>query len=257
MAFTPLDEGMHDAEWLYSEEPGHRSFDEIAVVYTSAGLPAGTVLGGALTTKAATLHGGTVAETYNPSAVSGGATVLGVLRNGLPAGSGAGYAASGRITFSNQPGDDSTITLNGAALTFKASGASGEQEVNKGGTLAATLTAAAAKLNAATTTTAWTGATYYATATTLEIVYDTTGSGGNAYTVVAGSGSNGTALAATLIGGGYIAKAAVATRDCVAIKANLNWFASASDAQKLVGLTALTALGIICRDTPDDIVVTP
>lgn len=68
-------------------------------------------------------------------------------------------------SFSNQPADDSSITINGQTLTFKTSGAAGNQ-VNIGASLAATLTAAAAFLNASRLP-AFMPAWYVATATTL------------------------------------------------------------------------------------------
>lgn len=57
-----------------------------------------------------------------------------------------GAAASGSITFSSQPLDGQTVTIQGTAVTFKASGATGSQ-VNIGPTLGDTLVALANFLN--------------------------------------------------------------------------------------------------------------
>lgn len=110
-------------------------------------------------------------------------------------------AAEGLITFSAQPADDSTITLNGITWTFKASGASGNQS-NKGASLSLTLDALVTALNASANS-SLTPATYSKVGTTqLKIVYDSTGAGGNAYTLAASAASNGTVSYATLQGGG-------------------------------------------------------
>lgn len=251
MAYTPKTPKPYDQEFLISMASGMRSLDNIDILVGTTERASGLVLGGPLDLKSATLRQADTARAvyteYDPSGLAGAATVAGILLNAAKVGEGDEYAAAGRIVFSNQPGDDTTITLNGQALTFKASGASGETQVNKGGSLSATLTAAAAKLNAATATTAWTGATYYATATTLEIVHDTAGAAGNAYTVVAGASSNGTALAATLIGGGYAQLAVIVNCDAEVKDAVLNWFSGATDDQKATGIAALRALGIKSR----------
>lgn len=70
-----------------------------------------------------------------------------------------------RWAFSNQPANNSTISINGQTLTFVASSASGNQ-INIGADLAATLAAAAAFLNASRLP-AFMEATYAANATTL------------------------------------------------------------------------------------------
>lgn len=110
-------------------------------------------------------------------------------------------AAEGYITFSAQPADDSTITLNGVTWTFKASGASGNQS-NKGASLSLTLDALVTALNASANG-SLTPATYSKVGTTqLKILYDTTGTGGNAYTLAASAASNGTVSYPTLQQGG-------------------------------------------------------
>lgn len=108
-------------------------------------------------------------------------------------------AATGTITFSAQPAAASTITINGTAFTFVASGAVGNQ-CNIGADLAATLTALAVVLNASVVS-GVAEATYTVNTTTLTITHDTAGLGGNAFTLAASAPSNGTVSGATLTGG--------------------------------------------------------
>ena len=110
-------------------------------------------------------------------------------------------AATGSITFSAQPAVNSTVTINGTAFTFVASGATGNQ-VNIGANLAATMTALAVALNASVVA-GVALATYTGTATALTMVYDVLGSTGNTFTLAASTtpASNGTVSAATLTGG--------------------------------------------------------
>lgn len=68
---------------------------------------------------------------------------------GTLANSASGAAASGKVVFSKNPVADETITINGLVVTFKASGASGDQ-VNIGATLNDTLNNLVAYLNAET-----------------------------------------------------------------------------------------------------------
>lgn len=68
---------------------------------------------------------------------------------GLLTNSASGASASGSITFSSQPADGQTVTINGGTntvVTFKTSGATGNQ-VNIGPTLGDTIVALAAFLN--------------------------------------------------------------------------------------------------------------
>lgn len=111
----------------------------------------------------------------------------------------ASVAPYGEITFSAQPAASSTITINGVAWTFVASGATGNQ-TNIGANLAATLTALATNLNASVNASI-TPATYGSTATKLTVTHDTAGPAGNAFTLAAAANSNGVASAATLLGG--------------------------------------------------------
>lgn len=117
---------------------------------------------------------------------------------GAPTTANAG-SASGTITFSAQPAANSTITINGTAFTFVASGAVGNQ-INIGASLSATLTNAATVLNASAVTGVM-AATYTSDATKLTIAHDAAGLGGNSFTLAAQAASNGTVSAATLTGG--------------------------------------------------------
>lgn len=109
-----------------------------------------------------------------------------------------GEAAVGTITFSDQPAADSTIEIDGVTITFKTSGATGNQS-NLGVDLAATLSALVTKLNGLSGDPS--AATYSADATTLTITHDAAGLAGNDFTIAAGVGSNGTASGETLTGG--------------------------------------------------------
>jgi hypothetical protein len=103
-------------------------------------------------------------------------------------------AATGAITFSAQPAVNATVTINGTAFTFVASGATGNQ-VNIGANLAATMTALAVALNASVVA-GVALATYTGTATALTLVYDVLGSAGNSFTLAASTtpASNGSRI---------------------------------------------------------------
>jgi hypothetical protein len=108
--------------------------------------------------------------------------------------------ASGDIVFSGQPAVDSTVTINGTAFTFKASGATGNQS-NIGATLSDTLDNLVTVLNGSVVS-GVAQATYSKTGTTtLHVAYDTAGLAGNAFTLAAAAGSNGTVSGDTLTGG--------------------------------------------------------
>lgn len=119
---------------------------------------------------------------------------------GTPGATGAAKAA-GKITFSAQPANNSTVTINGTAFTFVSSGPTGNQ-VLIGANLAATMTALAAALNASVIS-GVAAATYVASATELGILHDTLGLVGNAFTLAASTSPNshGTPSGLTLIGG--------------------------------------------------------
>lgn len=108
--------------------------------------------------------------------------------------------ASGRITFSANPSNLQTITLNSVVWTFVTGTPSGNQ-IQIGANLGATLDAAVTALNASANSSI-NVATYAHTSGTayLAIEYDTAGTAGNAYTLAA---SVATVSAATLVGGGY------------------------------------------------------
>lgn len=108
-------------------------------------------------------------------------------------------AASGSIVFSAQPAATKTVTVNGTAFTFVAGSPSGNQ-VELGANLAATMTNLAAALNASGVSGVG-QATYTAAADRVNIVHDTAGPAGNAFTLAAGAGSNATVSGATLTGG--------------------------------------------------------
>lgn len=114
-----------------------------------------------------------------------------------------GVAASGSLTFSAQPANLATITINGTAFTFKNS-PSAATDIQIGATLADTVANAVIALNASTDVNV-TPATYAANVdlNTINIVHDTIGTAGNTFTIVAGStpASNATTSGATLAGG--------------------------------------------------------
>jgi hypothetical protein len=120
---------------------------------------------------------------------------------GAPASSTATVAATGSIGFSAQPAPNSTVTINGTAFTFVASGATGNQ-CNIGVSLSATMTALATVLNASVVA-GVAAATYTGAAAALTIVHDTLGVAGNTFTLAASTSpaSNGTVSGATLTGG--------------------------------------------------------
>ena len=109
-------------------------------------------------------------------------------------GSGA-TSATGTITFSVNPVAASTITLQGTVWTFVAS-ITGASQILIGATLAATLSAAVATLNASSDTNT-AKMTYAASATVITATAVLSGTAGNAYTLAASVAT----AAATLSGG--------------------------------------------------------
>lgn len=109
-----------------------------------------------------------------------------------------GTAATGTITIASNPSDGDTVTVNGVAVTFKTSGATGNQ-VNIGASAGATATALAAFLNAASQA-ALSVATYAANASAVTVTYDVKGVAGNAFTLASGQASV-TVSGAKLTGG--------------------------------------------------------
>jgi hypothetical protein len=108
-------------------------------------------------------------------------------------------AATGRITFADTPAPGDTLTLNGVAWTLVAGVAAGD-ETEIGATLADTLTALAADLNAATDPAIAVASYAVEDDTALVITHDATGPDGNAFTLDASAAQR---SAPTLTGGGY------------------------------------------------------
>lgn len=109
-----------------------------------------------------------------------------------------GVAATGTITIATNPTDGDTVTVNGVAITFKTGSATGNQVVI-GASAAATATALAAFLNAASQA-ALSVATYVATASAVSVTYDVKGVAGNAFSLASGQASV-TVSGAKLTGG--------------------------------------------------------
>ena len=109
-------------------------------------------------------------------------------------------SATGSIVFTANPLANATVTLNGSAVTFVASGATGNQ-VNIGATLAATLQSLSLFLNASSDTqiSKCNYSTTVAT-TTLGVSFKTAGTTGNSFTL-ATNVSGATVSAGTLSGG--------------------------------------------------------
>ena len=109
-----------------------------------------------------------------------------------------GSAATGTITIATNPSDGDTVTVNGIVVTFKTSGAIGNQ-VNIGASAGATATALTAFLN----TSGQAGlavATYTANASAVTVTYDVKGTAGNNFTLASGQASV-TVSGAKLTGG--------------------------------------------------------
>lgn len=109
-----------------------------------------------------------------------------------------GVAATGNIAFTTNPVAATTVTLGGTAVTFVASGATGNQ-VNIGGTLATTLASLLSFLQASADVNL-VKFTYALNGNTLNLTAATTGTSGNSLTV-ATNVSGATASGATLTGG--------------------------------------------------------
>jgi len=107
-------------------------------------------------------------------------------------------AATGSYIFTNIPSNNQTIILNGVTWTFKTSGASGTQ-TNIQRTVQNTINQLVVDLNNSANGSIDV-ASYTANGLVLEITYLTTGTGGNAYTLAAGTYA-GTPSGATLTGG--------------------------------------------------------
>lgn len=144
---------------------------------------------------------------------------------------GAGVKASGTVTFSGNPSNNDTLTLNGVVITFKSSSPTGNQ-VLIGSTKEATAANLQLFLNQ-TTNASLTGANYSTAANILTIQYKTVGTGGNAYTL-AESSSGITVSASTLTGGTVPSTVGYA-----------NAPASGTDISALLKLTSSTAQALV------------
>lgn len=114
-----------------------------------------------------------------------------------------GVAATGSYSFAAQPATSSILTVNGTAFTFVTALTTGNQ-ILIGATLAETVRNAIVALNASVDANV-SPASYSGDIplSKILITHDTIGTGGNAFTIVAGSSpnTNATASAATLAGG--------------------------------------------------------
>src|SRR6185312_6578784 len=108
----------------------------------------------------------------------------------------ASSQASGSIAFSANPNDGDTVTLNSVVWTFKTI-PTGADQTQIGATLALTLLTLVSDLNASGDP-SLSVATYGESGSSLTVVYDTPGTGGNSYTLAA---SAGTPSGANLTGG--------------------------------------------------------
>lgn len=123
------------------------------------------------------------------SGTTGAASTIGFL---------ADPTAFGSITFAGLPANNDTLTIQGTAITFKTSGATGNQ-VDIAGSNAAMATALGAFLNASTDVNL-SLMSYLVVGAVVYVIAKVTGTGGNAYTL-AKSGTNPTISGATLSGG--------------------------------------------------------
>ncbi|WP_038367844.1 DUF3383 domain-containing protein [Bosea sp. UNC402CLCol] len=114
--------------------------------------------------------------------------------------------AFGSIGFSGLPAVNDTVTVNGTAITFKASGATGNQ-INISASPAQMATDLAAFLNTSTDVNIAL-MNFLAVGTNVYVIADAPGTGGNAYTL-AKSGTNITVSGATLSGGAGTSVAAL------------------------------------------------
>lgn len=135
-------------------------------------------------------------------------TTTGALSSGT-----SGTAATGTITFTQQPAANATIVINSNTITFKASGATASSdEVNLGATLGDTLRNVQTLVEGNASTN-WGNVTVIAYppspggagegsgANELHVAAAAVGTAGNAYTLTAGTTTGATASGATLAGG--------------------------------------------------------
>lgn len=116
----------------------------------------------------------------------------------------AGLQAAGSITFSAQPANNATITLDGVTFTFVSGTPASAVQIKIGATLAKTIANAVKVLNASADTDV-AAATYASDPdqTAILITHDAPGTAGNSFTLAASNSpdSHGTVSASTLAGG--------------------------------------------------------
>lgn len=110
-----------------------------------------------------------------------------------------GAAATGAITIATKPVDGDNVTVNGVVVTFKTTPVQGQNHVAVGSTVADCATALAAFLNASNLP-QLSVASYAATATAVNVTYDTKSALGNNFTLVSAQASI-TVSGAKLTGG--------------------------------------------------------
>lgn len=121
----------------------------------------------------------------------------------------AGIAATGSLTFSNQPANNAIITINGTAFTFT-TGTPTAAQIKIGATLAETVANAVIALNQSADVNVKVASYQAAQAsgigtafTVIQVTHDTPGTAGNSFTLAAGTSpaTNATVSGATLAGG--------------------------------------------------------
>lgn len=155
--------------------------------------------------KSTVIVGASTGNTFDVSATYGTFYQLGATDD-MPEGLGAvdnvtaalttGTRATGSISVASQPSADDTVSVNGHAITFKTSGATGAQ-VNIGGTTTITATSLRALINADQ---ALYGVSAGGSTTTVALTALVAGTAGNSI-ALAKSGTNPTLSGATLTGG--------------------------------------------------------
>lgn len=144
---------------------------------------------------------------------------------------GAGVAATGTVTFTTNPTAADTLTLNGLAITFVASGPTGNQILI--GSSAADTAANLQLFLQASSNADLIPATYSTAGLVLTITYKTVGTAGNAYTMTKSS-------TAITLSGAVLAGGAVASSVGYATAAG-----SGTDVSAQLMLTAATSQGLI------------
>lgn len=145
--------------------------------------------------------------------------------------SGIGVNASGTMTFTGQPANNDTVTVNGTVVTFVTGTPSGSQ-VKIGSTAADTATNLNTFLSASTDT-GIAAATYAVASLVVTATFKTVGTAGNSFTL-AESAANFTVSGATLTGGTEASSVSYATAPV-----------SGTDVSTLLGLTSTLALPLV------------